>query len=152
LEGLRLFDEPSSMDDGEFNGHDDYSIRGKGVEHILRGELMLRGHQILVPDVDNGIDMVVNWRHRTQVKSSSFLPVRQGGRRSYVRFGLHSHSCRGAWRGRTAKCPDVDIYALYWIPDRTWWFVPHHEMPDKSNVIYITPKMEPWRDFWAIFD
>jgi hypothetical protein len=138
----RLFDLPPAIGGRQVSVHD-YARPSKAVELLLAAELLLRDHHVSIPFVDDGIDLIVDYRLLVQVKSSE---VREAGA---VRFPVD--------RVR----PDVDIVACYARDTRSWWFVPRHDLAHagvSSTLLLVEDawsrrgSLSDFRDAWEVFE
>jgi hypothetical protein len=136
----QLFPTESRLPNGGRQG----SSRRAGcvAELLATAELLQRGHKVAVPVVDDdGIDLVVDYRWRVQVKSST-----QRTRDNCIRFTLSSRGRTNA----TALYSKVDIWLLFSWSDRAFYVVPADEIRGRTNVD-MTRKYLAWFEAWHVF-
>jgi hypothetical protein len=124
---LRLFDLPETETHANGNGHGGgLNAFGRGKLSELRAILRLLdlGRKVAVPVVDDdGVDLVVDYRHRVQVKSA--------GRASWPNGNTYTFAGGGTWylADGTRKhgglaLSEPDFLLCHAVPIDTWWVVP----------------------------
>jgi hypothetical protein len=128
-----------------------YQALGIAAESILIGHLLELGHRVAVPVTDDdGVDLIVNYTTKVQVKSSASrnadgsLGVSLTNRRSSERRG----------RGRHIRA-HVDVLAIYARDARAWWFIPQAELAafkgSRLRLAEFGPR-SAWHEAWHVFD
>ena len=120
---------------------------GRAAELELAALLIERGHSVAQVLVDDGIDLVVDYCIKVQVKTTSVTNV---GGAPRVGFDTHSHVKRdrpGYYRGLN---PRVDILAAKFRPTGAWWFIPRDILGDRPCVT-LNKKVAHYRDAWELF-
>lgn len=118
-------------------------------EMRLIAELLSRGFKVAKPIVDDGVDLIVNYKICLQVKSLS----KPGNSKSYA------FKIRNAWntsKGSIDFAPEVDILVLHAIDINGWWLIPLEEV-EEAKTICITPEYtknvyNKWRDAWFLLE
>ena len=131
---------------------------GIAAEHFAIGELLSRGHRVAKPVVDlDGVDLVVDYAIKVQVKSSSvdklaskYKPTTGRQRRASTRY-LSFHTARKR-TGKPNVAYDVDVFVLFdgRPSNRVFYVVPVSEIPN-CGTLTLTPKYEQYRDAWDWF-
>ena len=131
----------------ESSNHSHSTALGKVAELQLASELIQRGHKIAVPICDDhGVDLVVDYLLRVQVKSSSLHPMAVKGY-SYQAF---------MWT--KIRPLEVDVFALN--GEGRWFFVPSRFFGDvtKTTVTYYegmtrgkTKGIGGYENAWEVF-
>lgn len=122
---------------------------GTIAEMRLVAELLSRGFKVAKPIVDDGVDLVVNYKLCLQIKSMS----------KATSFNSYQFKIRNEWKtskGSIDLAPEVDIIALYAIDIDGWWLIPREEV-EGVTTICITPEYvkniyNRWRDAWFLLD
>lgn len=108
-------------------------------EQLAIVELMRRGFKVAVPVVDDdGVDLVVNYRLRVQVKSSGRQRVEP--LRGYVYYQY-------AWSQLDRSRGKCDFFALHALAaDRSdrWWVVPAAAMPLRNDLRFSEDASRGW--------
>ena len=121
--------------------------QGKGYEHLLISELILRGHNVSTPAVDMAYDLLCETPAfdfiKVQVKSTSY---KNGV--SYI-----ANVCYGGGK-KLYDNNKVDVIAIYVIPEKLWYFIPNSLI--KTNSIRLNPSNENtkfggYKNNWKIF-
>jgi hypothetical protein len=133
-------------------GHKTASSYGKHAEHLAIAELLKRGHRVAVPVVDDdGVDIVVNYRTRVQVKSSNRSTLEPVSGYSYGRL---------AWSSKRVWT-EADIFLLY--GNSRWWVVPASVLSGCGRTFSIYTEgtrqknsrmatVAEYEDAWDVFD
>lgn len=120
-----------------------HSRFGRAAEFLAMAELLERGHKVAQPIVDDdGVDIVVNYGTRVQVKASS-----------QTENGHLVVSLRG-WKGtrRDARYAHVDVWMFFDRVTRVFFVIPAGAMPPVTGRVTLTQKYHPWREAWHVFD
>lgn len=130
LEPSRLFeiqaDEPEPQPEPQVSRGP--SALGGAAQFRAASELLERGHRVAVPIVDDdGVDLVVDYHWRVQVKSAN--RVLKG---TVSSFAFQLHHSGGARRragdervrGRRHPMFAADFFVCYARPIGAWWIVP----------------------------
>jgi PD-(D/E)XK endonuclease len=125
-----------------------YSALGHAAEQVLIARLIQMGHRVAVPVVDDdGVDMIVNYDLKIQVKSSGsrspagMLLVCLNGRR------FRERGDRGFLR------PHVDIVAVHARDTQAWWFLPRNGIIGARQNIALSEygRHSTWHEAWEVF-
>jgi hypothetical protein len=134
---------------------------GAAGELAFRVQTLLRGDEVFIPQVDSGVDLMVNG-HRCQVKSSRWSD-------KHRRFGWSFHTRDGS-KDWSKLAPDVDLVVLVGIDYERhffFWIVPCEwlrRFPFQSQLsLGKTPGSQPtrrgtfswihdFRDAWHLLD
>lgn len=158
---MRLAEVPpaSAVERWQPTGPVDVSLLARGTiaEHLAIAELLRRGHRVAVPVVDDdGVDLLVDYRIKVQVKSSAALSAERrrgsgsvGPRRLSKRYvTFHVSRCRATG----AKPYDVDVFLLFDSrnTERIFYVIPASEIRRK-RTLELTPKYQAWADAWHVF-
>lgn len=149
----------------------DYKDRVKGpgniaagcaAEHRAIAELLERGHQVAKPVVDNdGVDLVVDYRIKVQIKSSTYLrppppPGERVPRRALV--GCEGYVLFNLGRPRNSHTGDqknrhADVFLLYdgRFSERQFYVVPATEISGAAKNLQLSPKYQMFREAWHVF-
>lgn len=120
-----------------------YQALGISAEMLLTARLLELGLKVAIPVTDDdGIDLIVNYGIKVQVKSTAYR--RQNGH-------IRVKNYRGSRGGRAMIATHVDIIAVYARDTRTWWFIPRDDFRSQIELIETKP-VDPWREDWTIFD
>lgn len=133
---------------------------GVAAEHLAIAELLLRGHAVAKPVVDeDGVDLVVDYRYRVQVKSSTHAVIgskyvaktpRTGSQTTY----LTCHTSRGRrGHGAGVKRYEVDFILIFDARPgyRNFYVVPGSAVTPAGTTA-LTPKYEEYSEAWHLFD
>lgn len=116
----------------------------------LAAELRLvrSGFQVARPSVDDdGVDLIVSYGIRVQVKGCSSSRGRPqwgfskkvlvGGRRCHVRGGV-----------------TADVLLLHDQVSDSWWVVPAcaRELSEGASTVLVGDRLERWRERWDVFE
>lgn len=116
-------------------------------EQLAIVELMRRGHKVAVPIVDDdGVDLVVNYRLRVQVKSSGLQRVEP--KRGYVYY-QYAWSQLNRSRG---KCDFFLLHALAVDGADRWWVVPAGAMPLRNDLRFTADASKGWGLRLAVYE
>lgn len=147
-----LFDVAPAAVNGYTTSRADTSAYGALAEHLAITELLRRGHKVAVPVVDDdGVDLVVNYSVRVQVKNAHRRPAEVQPGYVYDKFSWASK------RGWVA----ADVFLLHGqdgIKSR-WWVVPASELLGHGNslVLYVSgagkrqARVAAYEDAWSVF-
>lgn len=95
--------------------------------HLAIAELLKRGHKVAVPVVDDdGVDLVVDYHVKVQVKSAN-TSVSTG---TVWRFGIGGGYYRKNGELISYRGTDPDILMAYAHPIHTWWICPFQWLYD----------------------
>ena len=128
------------------------SALGMAAETLLISELLERGHKVAVPVIDDdGVDLIVNYTLKIQVKSTA---IRNSA------GALKVELCRSCYRNAGGEARDrsikahVDILAVFARDHREWWFVPRHALRSSKRLSLAdsSPTYGAWREAWDVFD
>lgn len=124
------------------------SASGMATQMEVVAELLRRGHKVAVPVVDDdGVDLVVNYCVKVQVKFTSVtnpngIPILSARRMTRRRPGEGV-----TWR---AIADHVDVVVV--LAAGVGFFVfPWSVVTAKRNVA-LGPGMDQWRGAWSVFD
>lgn len=132
---------------------------GKWAEQLAIVELLRRGHRVAVPVADDdGVDLVVNYRLRVQVKNAFRSTKGLGPGGSYLYDGF-------AW---SAKCGWLksDVYLLHGDEGGAsrWWVVPAEVLVGHGATLLLyegarrsqrrsrASIVREYEDAWHLFD
>lgn len=102
------------------------SAYGAVAEQLAIAELLLRGHRVAVPVVDDdGVDLVVDYRVRVQVKNAHRRDVETVPGYSYP---ASSWGSKRGWR-------DADVFMLH--SAGRWWIVPAWELVGHGKTLLV---------------
>lgn len=116
----------------EASSRKDCSAYGAVAEHLAVVELLRRGHRVAIPVVDDdGVDLVVNYSLRVQVKNATRLPIEPKPGFVYEKF---------AWRSKRSWS-EADIFMLHGVDTGVsrWWIVPAEHLigAGASLALYV---------------
>lgn len=141
----RLFDLPALEVEAQAAAR--FSALGTAAELILTGRLLELGYRVAVPVTDDdGVDLIVNYALKVQVKSSASRNVN-----GLLMVGLTGR--RSAERGAGPSIKEhIDIVAVYARDSRCWWFIPRHEI-GSSKAISVSEhgRKATWLEAWHVF-
>lgn len=147
------------------------TLIGAISEHAAITRLLSFGHKVAVPVVDDdGVDLIVNYRHTVNVKSAR-RPHRQsaGYSNTYV-FNLTTWEYRREairnveGRARQIKrrsFETVRFLICHGVADDAWWIVPVAQLPSSRLLsLSMAPVHAPksgelslkYRDAWHLFN
>jgi hypothetical protein len=124
------------------------SAVGMASQMEVVAELLRLGHKVAVPVVDDdGVDLVVNYSVKVQVKFTSLttpngLPILTAGRMVRARKG-------GPLKWRTVQS-HVDV--LVCVVAGVGVYVMPVEVVLKKRNVSLGPSMDQWREAWSVFD
>lgn len=105
---------------------------GSATEHLTIAKLLELGYRVAVPVVDDdGVDLVVNYHFRVQVKCSRLHDMQPG---AYPYWTFKSPT---GWRA------DVYIFRGVSEPIDRWWITPHATL--EANGLPSTVTVHPFR-------
>lgn len=147
-----LFDVASAAVNGVASLKADTSAYGALAEHLAITELLRRGHKVAVPVVDDdGVDLVVNYSVRVQVKNAHRRAVEVQPGYVYDKFG---------WRSKH-RWAEADVFLLHGYEGglSRWWVVPAAALLGhaESLMLYVGGKggrqtIALFEDAWSVFD
>lgn len=122
---------------------------GAAAEMRLVAELLDRGHKVAIPVVDDdGVDLIVNYRTKVQVKSGARRDPRSG------RLVVFTQRKRYERDGVKRLQDHVDVLAAYARDTGTWWLIPRDQIT-VANAIYLSETaqtgLSAWREAWELF-
>lgn len=130
-------------------------VAGRIVELRATAELVERGHAVAVPVVDDGVDLVVDYRVKVQIKSSTHVHAGSGsayrGKRyapvPYLTFNVSRKKGDG-----TRFRYDVDVFLLFDAREdqRVFYVVPASEM-GATGLLALSRKYQGYREAWHVF-
>lgn len=124
------------------------SAAGMATEMEVIAELLRRGRKVAVPVVDDdGVDLVVDYRWRVQVKFSS-LTSPNGVPILCVSRNVRRHANEPLSMRRMAPHVDVLVAAIEGVG---LYVIPAALVREKRNVSF-GPSMDEWRGAWSVFD
>lgn len=129
---------------------------GVAAEQLAIAALLRRGHKVAVPVVDDdGVDLIVDYRIRVQVKS--------GRRRDIETLPGYVYSAYG-WSQLGRSAGKVELFMLHGVTplgaDR-WWIVPavvFGDAPPNSLYLYEgstrgrSARVAQYEEAWGFFD
>jgi hypothetical protein len=153
----KLFEIPEAERTQETHLAARFQALGTAAEYILVARLLELGHKVALPVTDDdGVDMIVNYKTKVQVKSSANrdaagqLHVSITSRRFSERRDRHTYIGR-----------NIDVIAVHARDSGAWWLVPRSHLPIKTTTLKLTehPGMNRrassasmFRDAWHVFD
>lgn len=111
-------------------------------------KLLELGHAVAIPVVDDGVDLVVDYRLRVQVKTcSKAMPPRPGVPLPYYGFSTAGGT---KWRRGTRRLTYADFVICHVLSDELWWVIPSAEL--RAASIQVTPgsRYHRYRDAWDV--
>jgi hypothetical protein len=151
---LRLFDVAVKVDDAD--GAPSPGTIGLGVaaEMLLVAALLERGHKVAVPIADDdGVDVIVDYRLKVQVKSSAYRDARTGNL-AVVIDDRRGHRARGYGQRSRGLRDHVDVVAVYARDTGTWWHVPRDALP-ATRKLRLNEQgrtgVSAWRGAWDVY-
>lgn len=132
------------------------SALGAAVEHAVIGRLLEAGRKVAVPVVDDdGVDLVVDYAVKVQVKSCAGLRSRSDGNVKWEFDGRTPGRDGRSHDGNAGRRRVVvaDVFVFFAREERIWWVVPAAEV--RGSRFKITPggaNDARWRDAWNVFD
>lgn len=116
---------------------------GRVSEQLAIARLLTLGHHVAVPVIDDdGVDLIVNYRLKVQVKSSS---LRDGGERVFYRFAT------APMRSGGRRDAHVDVYVLHGRDTDEWWVVSAANLRTMASFSR-SPGSTLDKDAWGVFD
>lgn len=127
---------------------------GVVAELVVASRLLAAGHHVAVPLVDDdGVDLVVNYRFRVQIKSSGLWEVKTG-------YPFYSFKSPVGWSR-------ADVYVLHGQAagksQERWWVIPSHALETvNGSALSLRPwgsgrrgsrseEFSVWLDRWDLF-
>lgn len=149
-----LFDVAPAAVNGDVCGdRRDTGAYGAVAEQLAIAELLRRGHKVAVPVVDDdGVDLVVNYSVRVQVKSAHRKRLE-----TVPGYGYQTYS----WNSKRGWCL-ADVFLLYGrspdVGDR-WWVVPQAVVASASTMVNlyegssrgISAALASYEGAWGVF-
>lgn len=120
------------------------SAFGASAELRAAARLLELGHKVAIPVVDDdGVDLVVDYRLRAQVKTCLGLTSGQWT------FELRPNQADR----RAGKSPrrNADFYILFAADVAVWWIIPDSNISSRATRIVIVPgerRDREWREAW----
>ncbi len=103
---------------------------------ICAGKLLLLGKHVSIPLEDDGVDLLVDYRLRVQVKSSQ---QRYNGR-------LKVSVCKGDSPVRRRIMDRIDVFVVYARDTESWWVIPTAAFADAGYVEF--PRQFALTEHW----
>jgi hypothetical protein len=139
------------MDKKDQNRESGFKQEGEWAEMVFQCEATRRGLIVSKPFGDNQTyDFLIDTGSKilkVQVKSTNKKVANGSGYRYRVDF------CHGRQRS-LYTVNDADLFAVYIVPEDTWYLIPVAEVTTIKNSFYPHTKsgrLEQWRDYWQIF-
>lgn len=148
-----LFDVASAAVNGRTTASADCSAYGAVAEHLAIVELLRREHSVAIPVVDDdGVDLVVNYQLRVQVKNCQRTKLTPVPGYTYSRFAWSS---RQLWE-------KADVFLFHALDDgrSRWWVVPAAVLAGYSTTVSMysggkrhkVSRIAQYEDGWGLFD
>lgn len=116
---------------------------GRVSEQLVIAKLLTLGHHVAVPVIDDdGVDLIVNYRFKVQVKSSC---LRDKGDERVYRFATAPSRAGGR------RDAHVDVYVLHGRDTDEWWVVSAANLQTMARFSR-TPGSTLDKDAWHVFD
>ena len=121
------------------------SLTGKGGEHIVAGQIMLRGLNVYFPAADQGADLIVENGCRIQVKTSHLrvtASVAKAWKDGVYSFHFPKRRYMATAAGETKlrryhKFSDrCDVVVLYGIEQARYWIVPASDLDNRQAAFF----------------
>ena len=125
----RLFPLPEPMTvavDGEPSASAQSTLNGALSEQAAIDRLLRLGYKVAVPVIDDdGVDLVVNYRHTVQVKSTQH--INRGGQ-SWVFSAARAWYRGGSLYKYATKPGTATFFVCHAVPIDAWWVVPRQQL------------------------
>jgi hypothetical protein len=130
-----------------------FSTLGRIAELKAEVRLLELGHKVASPGVDeDGVDLVVDYRHAVQVKSSAGR-VEDGRRWEFEFRAPRKDALRAASNAERSRSLRADFVLCYARDVDLWWVVPAADLRETFGRIRITPGGSldlRWREAWHL--
>lgn len=145
---VQLFQFPSQADRHEPEvSAASWSAIGRAAELELAALLIERGHSVAQVLVDDGIDLVVDYSIKVQVKMTG--AVRNNGAPA-VEFDHRGSAGSRRPGGKSIIDPRVDLLVVKFRPTGAWWVIPRSVFGEVDRLV-LGKKYAHYRDAWGLF-
>lgn len=127
--------------------------RGAASEFLAIAKLIELGHDVALPVVDRGVDLVIDYRIKAQVKRGGVQANSDGRGAS---FRLHNNRTSGEYT------VEPDVYLFHAHAWDVWWIIPTSELREagalnrswiqlRQNPVYRSKysRLDQYRGAWA---
>lgn len=139
------------------------NLLGEAGKYRAASELLLRGFHVLVPAVDEGVDLFTEEGHGIQVKAAHLSSENRDGKNSKNNYHFHFKSWTtkaGYKRQRFGRLhPGVTHIVLWCVDDNAFVIIPRTVVGTPKHIIIsrrsLTKGCSKWRPYleaWGHFE
>lgn len=123
---------------------------GKAGEYRVASELLLRGHKIYLPCVDNGIDLIIDKDIKIQIKSGQKKPDYCKGKILHYSYIFNFHSSKYADRHviKPKRLDGVDYVICWCIDDDEFYIIPAEKINGKRSICFTSDENKRTQVKW----
>ena len=143
----------------------DTNLIGKAGEYRVVTELILRNHQIYMPCVDNGIDIIVDDNIKIQIKcgqKQSRIDKKHDCAYKMYSFNFHSSKYACRHNPKPHKLENVDYVICWAIDDDEFYIIPADKIRGKTYISFTADEDKrtqikwntwmPYHNAWGLLD
>lgn len=139
---------------------------GKAGEYRVAAELVLRGHMIYLPGIDNGVDIIIDDGIRIQIKCGQRHMASKYQKHKNITYNFNVRSCKYSRYSHKILEPHplegVDFVICWAIDDGEFYIIPADKVRGQTTI-KITADMDrrtkvkwnqwlPYRNAWEQLD